>query len=362
MKYPSLVTVTKLLTTLSTLLTLAACGEPIEQADFRFISPSAHHHLDPQKISWSHDIRIIECLFEPLVKLHPTNPQPQPAVANQWHISNDRLTYTFKLRPDARWSNGDPVTAQDFIYAWQRAMLPDLAADYTQLLFCIKGAQAFFHWRNQQLTQFAQNDSTTQTQTAQQLWDKTQKHFTETVGLAAPNDQTLVVQLAQPTPYFLQLCAFATLMPVHRNSLEKLTSIHTQTGMLVQDPSWTKPQNLISNGPYTLKQWKFKRHLLLTANDHYWDRQSMQNNSILELIVEKPTNRITQIPQRGNRLATRHPHRKPNSCRSDQDQPTRRPHITRCRHLLLQLQLQTHTQQHNPQPTSRPTRQTSVSP
>ncbi len=268
----------------------AGCGDPVGDADLRFISPSAHHHLDPQKISWSHDFRIIECLFEPLVKLRPTDLAIEPGLAQRWTVSGDGRVYTFHLRPDAAWSNGDPVTAHDFIYAWRRALLPDLAADYTQLFFCIDGAQAFFDWRQQQLTRYA-NPARTKLpgpNEAQQLWDQAQQRFTQTVGLAAPDDQTLVVTLAQPTAYFLQLCAFATFMPVHSASVDQHVSIHPETGMLTQDPSWTKPHNIVSNGPYVLKQWQFKRYLRLEANTQYWDSASMQNNSILELIVESP--------------------------------------------------------------------------
>jgi len=245
-------------------------------------------------ISWSHDIRIAECLFEPLVKFQLHDLALSPAVASHWDISDDRLTYTFHLRPDAKWSNGDPVTAGDFVYAWRRALLPDLAADYTQLLFCIDGAREFFTWRSRQLALYAKDQANHSPQAAQDLWALAQQRFTDTVGLAAPNPQTLVVNLARPTHYFLQLCAFATFMPVHAKSVEKRVSISPDTAMLTQDPTWTKPQHLITNGPYTLKTWKFRQYLLLVANEHYWDYPAMGNHSILERIVESPQTALLQ--------------------------------------------------------------------
>lgn len=273
-----------------TILAAAAmgCGRQAEQAEFRFISASAHHHLDPQKVSWSHDIRIMECLFEPLVRVSPTDLAIEPGAAGNWQVSDDRMTYTFHLRPDARWSNGDPLTASDFIYAWRRALLPDLAADYTQLLFCIAGAEAFFTWRGQQLGRY-QNAPTNQSpDAAGRLWDKTRQRFDATVGLSAPDDHTLVVRLAQPTPYFLQLCAFVTFMPVHAQSVERSVTINVQTGMLTQDAMWNRPGQLVGNGPYVLKEWRFKRSLLLVANPHYHDLVSMGNHSIQEIIVANP--------------------------------------------------------------------------
>ncbi len=276
---------------------LVGCGNDSPDADFRFISPSAHHYLDPQKISWSHDIRISECLFETLVRVDPDNLEIYPAVAESWDISRDRQTYTFYLRADAMWSNGHPVTAHDFVYAWRRALLPDFAADYTQLLFCINGAEAFFNWRGRQLAEYQRQGASRDLETSVKLWDQAQQRFTETVGLSAPDDHTLVVTLANPTPYFLQLCAFVTFTPVHVASVQDRVTINSDTGMLVQDPTWTKPPHLVTNGPYVLKRWEFKRFLLLEANPHYWDRRSMKNHSILELIVENPQTALLKYDQ-----------------------------------------------------------------
>ncbi len=281
------------------LLLATGCGDAPQEADFRFISTSAHHFLDPQKMSWSHDIRVIECLFETLVRVNPLSDDIEPAAAERWSVSDDGLTYTFHLRPNARWSNGDPVTANDFIYAWRRGMLPDLAADYTQLFYVIDGAKAFFDWRVDQLEDYLAPDAATghTTTNAHQLWSRAQQRFAETVGIKAENDHTLVIRLARPTAYFLELCAFATLMPVHPASVEQHVTLNESSGMLVQNPVWTKPEHIVGNGPYTLTTWEFKRRLLLTANPHYWDRASMGNESIMELIVENPQTALLKYDQ-----------------------------------------------------------------
>jgi len=268
---------------------ILGCDQVSDQADFRFISSSAHHYLDPQKASWSHDIRVIECMFEPLVRVGWDGTGIEGGVAEKWSVSSDGLTYTFSLRSDARWSNGEPVVAKDFVYAWRRGMLPDSAADYTQLFFCIDGAKAFFSRRNQQLIQYvSESDSEHNQERAKRLWEETERDFSQTVGVSAVGDRELVVRLAQPTAYFLELCAFVTFMPVHRVSVEEHVRINVRTGMRNEDPNWTKPGHLICNGPYVLKDWRFKRGLVLSMNPNYWNRAQMGNGSISERIVVNP--------------------------------------------------------------------------
>ncbi len=135
-------------------LTLTGCGSSGDDSksaepDFTFISGADHNFLDPQKMTWDHDIRIAGCLYERLVRYKLPELTIVPGVAAAWEISPDKLTYTFHLRPEARWSNGVPVTANDFIFAWRRALLPDFAFDYTQLFYRIAGGKEFFDWREE---------------------------------------------------------------------------------------------------------------------------------------------------------------------------------------------------------------------
>ncbi len=277
------------------LMLLTACGkesEPTsttamshtnEAADLTFICNVSPNTLDPQKMSWLHDIRIANALYEPLMRYQLPEVKLQGGVATRWEISADQKTYTFHLRPQATWSNGDPVTANDFVYAWRRAILPDFTADYVQLFFCIEGAEEFFQWRQNQLANYKPGSS------AEIAWGTARERFTKTVGINAPDAHTLVIQLTRPTPYFLELCAFATFMPNHVASLDKATTFNTDTGML-QIPAgfWSNPEKLITNGPYKLTAHRFKQDLLLTQNPNWWNKASMLNTSIRMKIIENP--------------------------------------------------------------------------
>ena len=269
----------------------SGCGDP--KADFVYISGSEHNQLDPQRMSWSHDIRLAHSLFETLVLLDFSDMSIHPGVAEQWTTSDDGLTYTFQLRDEARWSNGDTVTSHDFIYAWRRALLPDIAADYTKLFYHIEGAKQFFDWRNKHLQLFVKQ-GTSGSETADQLWHRTKYQFKETVGLSAPDDRTLVVNLAHRTPFFLELVAFVTFVPVHALSVEQTLTINSETGLVDLDSDystyWSDPDRLVTNGPYRLDQRKFKQFVHIVANEHYWNRDAMGNSSVLERIITDPQN------------------------------------------------------------------------
>lgn len=279
-------------------LLIAACGRVQPPADFVFITDAPHNRRDPQKMSYMHDIRLTHNLFETLVNLDFSDMSIEPAGATSWDISDDGLTYTFHLRPEARWSNGDPVTAHDYLYAWRRAMTPDLATPYADLVFYIRGAKAFFDFRSVQLKAYAQNmarsdgaaePAMSDEDRARLIWDLALDHFNQHVGLRAPDDLTLVVELEHPTPYFLQLVAFATFMPVHAKSVEANTHFDPNTGQWeVANAYWHRRDQLITNGPYVLGDVKFRQHTDLLASPTYWNRAVMRNHSIRELIVESP--------------------------------------------------------------------------
>lgn len=277
----------------SILLTLlCACGKESSnttankaaangKADLTFICNVPPNTLDIQKMSWIQDIRIANALYEPLVRYTMPELTLEGGVAKSWDISADGKTYTFTLRPEAKWSNGDPVVANDFVYAWRRALLPDFSADYAQLLFCIEGARDFFDWRTTQLSHFKPGSS------AEVAWGTARERFAQTVGINAPDAHTLVVTLERPTPYFLELCAFATFMPNHQATMQKVMMFDTQTGML-QIPAgyWTDPAQLVTNGPYQMTANRFKQDMLLTQNPNWWNKAAMRNQSIRQKIIE----------------------------------------------------------------------------
>ncbi|MEQ9459688.1 MAG: peptide ABC transporter substrate-binding protein [Phycisphaeraceae bacterium] len=278
-------------------ITLVGCGssDPGGEADadgkrrLVFISNEEHNSRDPQRITWTQDIRLADCLFEPLVVADYATMTLLPGVAERWEQSEDGLTYTFHLRENARWSNGDPVTSRDFVYAWRRAMLPDVAAGYAQLLFVIRGAEDFFNFRASQIDQYAKEQAagSAEAPTAEALWAEAQARFTATVGLETPDGRTLVVHLKEPTPFFLDLAAFGTFMPVHQTSVDAATSMVEATGSLTMDTAyWSDPERLIVNGPYVLKEAAFRQHNDLEPNPMYWDAASVRNNGIRERIID----------------------------------------------------------------------------
>ncbi len=251
------------------------------RADFTYVNPSGIHTLDPARVSWLQDFRVALNLWEGLTTWDPRTLEPIAGAAHlPPEISPDGLTYKFQIRDDARWSNGDAVTAYDFIRGWRRAMEPGTAADY-RFFFTdhIAGAADYVAWRNDAVSALTaagskNNDAIFDTHAAQM-----DEQFAR-VGLHAESDQTLVIQLRKPCPYFLDLLGFPTFLPVHE-SIEIFREKHrgaplTSQGLVVYRPQWTQPKpsengypGLITNGPYALSEWTFKRRARLSLNPSY---------------------------------------------------------------------------------------------
>ena len=278
---------------------LAGCGEEAPDADFTFVSADSHNTLDPQRMSWSRDIRMAEQLYAPLVEFDFEKSKPVPATAKDWSLSDDRRTYTFHIREDAKWSNGDPVTANHYLYAWRRALLPSFSANYISLLYRIEGAKQFNQWRVDQLEKFAEisdkaNGGGASGQTAaQETWRQAKRKFKQMVGLSAPDKHTLKVTLKRPVPYFLQLVAFPTFSPVHAPSVKEATTLQADTGRFDMDTTyWSDPDRLVTNGPYHIAKAKPGRYLYLEANEHYYGRDTMNNSSVLERMISDPNSQM----------------------------------------------------------------------
>lgn len=183
---------------------------------------------------WSSNV--IFQTFEGLTRIDKDG-VPQPAIAETIQASDDLLTYTFKLRDNAKWSNGDLVTAQDFEYAWKWALDAKNGSEYAYQLFYVKNAEAAFNG----------------------------KAKPEEIGVKAQDDKTLVVQLENPTPFFLELTAFYTYFPLNAKVVK-------------EHPDWAKEAgpDYISNGPFKLTAWEHKTKLVLEKNENYWDAQSVK--------------------------------------------------------------------------------------
>lgn len=275
------------------------CGFQSEEpqadgSELRFISGAPIDTLDPQGTSWLVDFRVIEGLFEPLLKVNPATLELEPAAAEALpEVSPDGLTYTFRLRQDAKWSNGDPVRAADYVYGWSRALLPDFAADYAGLFFCIDGAEDYFTWRGEQLADFAEND-----QSAQTLWETSEQRFAQTVGLEAVDERTIRVQLREPTAYFNELVAFAAFMPIHQKSATRFMDLDAESGLwTMRSAYFREPGNLVSNGAYRLTEWIFKRRMILDQNPHYWNKDAMGNTRVVMEVNSDEGNALLNYAQ-----------------------------------------------------------------
>jgi oligopeptide transport system substrate-binding protein len=247
--------------------------------------------LDPQRMSYMQDLRLARSLYEGLVRIDGMDGSIVPAVAESWTTSEDGRLWTFRLRKDARWSNGDQVTAADFVKGWQRAILPDLAADYSSMFFVINGAAEFFRERAAATDAYALSEELSP-EKAEELFAETMQRFDEMVGIRAVDDQTLEVQLKEPLAYFLDLCAFGVFSPVHPPTLDAFSRIEPSSGLFRQDHDWTRPENLVSNGPYTLIRRRFKRDIRLELNPYYWNKDAVASETVEIKIIGDPNTSI----------------------------------------------------------------------
>ncbi len=220
--------------------------------------------LDVGQMSWQTEIRTAMALWEGLTSYDRDTLAAVPGVAQSWDISPDKKTYTFHLRPDAQWSNGEPVTAQDFIFAWKRVFLPSTGANYVSFFNLIDGGEEY----------------------AQAVADKKPADFSK-VGIESPDPQTLIVHLKYPRSYFLDLCAFPTFFPLNEKSMafDLEDPSHPSKGY---KSAWTRSPQLVTNGPFFLKEWKFKQYMLLEPNPHYWDRQHVRCKQLVLKTITDP--------------------------------------------------------------------------
>lgn len=266
---------------------------PQPPADYVAINGPSQFTLDPQRMSYEQDFRIAHAIYDGVVRWDPYTFEIIPGLAEEWAVSEDRRTYTFRFREGLRWTSGDPITTSDVVYSWRRAMMSDFAADYSSMFFAISGGEEFFRWRGEQLAGYAARPASERTiGAAAALRDEAFAQFEETVGLETPDARTLIVRLERPIPYFLDLCAFPVFFPVHPPSVEADVRLNPDTGAMEQQHSWTKPPRVVTSGAYRLTSWRFKRDLRLEKNPDYWDAARVRAESVQILLIEDTNTRF----------------------------------------------------------------------
>ncbi len=212
--------------------------------------------LDPHLVSGVNEHYVLLALFEGLTTIDPKNLDIKPGVAESWDCSVDGLTYSFFLNPKASWSNGDPVTAYDFVFSYKRILSPELGAPYAYMLYPIKGAKDFHKGKT--------NDFSS-------------------VGVKALSSHTLKIELHTPIPYFLSLPTHFTWWPVHP------PTILNHGSMTDRISKWTKANNFVGNGPFTLKSWRLNNTIRVKKNNYYKDASSVKLNEISFLPINLET-------------------------------------------------------------------------
>jgi oligopeptide transport system substrate-binding protein len=232
-----------------------------EPADFSFINRGDIRTLDPNRMAWAEDIRVGYAIYEGLYALDPETLEAIPGAAGRIDISPDKTVYTFHIRPEAGWSNGDPVLARDFVFAWRRML--EQPGDYTYLFDYIKGALLY-------RTAFGEG----------------RPADFGSVGIEELDARILRVTLDYPVPYFPEIVAFPSYFPLNQRAMEPFKGTDPVTGRAIYKRDFMRPPNLVTNGPYRLARWDFKKRLRLIANDHYWDRPNVRSRIIDQVIVE----------------------------------------------------------------------------
>lgn len=210
--------------------------------------------LDPAKVVGLPEAQVARDLFEGLVN-QGADGKPEPGVAQSWQTA-DNKRYVFKLRENAKWSNGEPVTAYDFVYSWQRLVDPKTLSPF-----------AWFA----QMAGIANADGII-----------SGKVPVQKLGVTAPDSLTLVVQLNKPVPFFVNLLANFSLFPVPQKTIEKYGN------------DWTKPENLVGNGAFAMQERVVNEKIVLKPNPYYWDHK----NTVLTKVTFIPINQESAATKR----------------------------------------------------------------
>jgi oligopeptide transport system substrate-binding protein len=212
--------------------------------------------LDPGLATDTTSSNVLLNIMDPLIKLNPNTLDAEPNLAESWDVSEDGKTVTYHLRQDGKWTNGDPVTASDFVYSWKRTISPELAADYAYQFYGIVGAADY------------------------NACQKNCDALADKVGVEAPDDYTLVVHLTSAQPWFVQQSAHSSFLAVNQSAVEQFGD------------KWTEPENIVTNGPFKLAKWEHDSEIDLVKNDDWRGAADVTLTSVPGKIIVDGTTRV----------------------------------------------------------------------
>lgn len=244
-------------------LTLIACskGQQTSTSDksqqiLRMTIGSLPGTIDPHQATDSPGIKVLAALNEALLTTDYQTFELKPGVAESWQVLDEGLRYRFQLRDNAKWSNGEPVTAQDFVYSWQRMLSAGLGNQFALDYYVIKNAGPY---HKGELKDFSQ------------------------VGVKALSERELEIVLERRDPLFLKRVAYEVTAPVHKATVEKHGAMDDPTN------KWIRAGNHVGNGPFKLVYWELNQTMRLVKNPHYWDADAIKLEEIQILPVESET-------------------------------------------------------------------------
>jgi ABC-type oligopeptide transport system substrate-binding subunit len=235
--------------------TAADAGAEGDLITVRVSTVSEPSTLDPNLAQDSYSITPVEQLFLGLTNINNETEEVEPELAESWTVSEDGLTWTFNLRQDAVWSDGTPITANDFVYSAKRAVMPETASPYAYVLYIIKNAAAI-------------NQTAIPTDT----------YDIDSLGVRAVDDHTVEFTLEAPASYFESISSLWTLRPVPSWAIEE------------HGDAWTDPENIVVSGPYMITEWRPAELLVFEKNPTYYDADGVQIDRVdLHIITDQNT-------------------------------------------------------------------------
>jgi len=233
----------------------ASSGGMAPQQIWKVSNGTEPQDLDPQNITGVPEHKLMMAFFEGLAAEDPKDLNPVPGLAERWEISDDGKVYTFHLRANAKWSNGEPITVPQIIESYQRMLSPKMAAEYAYLIYnFVAGAKDYYEGK---ITDFSQ------------------------VGFKQTGERTLQVTLRNATPYLIKIIAsHYAWTPVPVNVIKKFGALDQKR------TAWTRQGNFVGSGPFLLKEWLPNQRIVAARNPHYWDAKTVKLDEIHFLPTE----------------------------------------------------------------------------